>query len=58
MRVLYDFGTARVIDADVNGLRVEVKVGDEWQPRGRFDVRSDDYAYTNAREYAEHLSKQ
>lgn len=49
-RVLYDFGTARVVSVGPHTLRVESRDGVQWKRRADFDTMSDDYAHLNAKD--------
>lgn len=56
-RVIYDFGTARVVDSGVSpfdgaDLIVEQRKGQEWERVGSFNSLSNDYAYTSASDCA------
>lgn len=60
MRILYDLGNVRVIDGGPHCIKVQVNDGPpfhDWATRGSYDTMSDDYAHTNAREYADQLAK-
>lgn len=60
-RIVYDFGTARVIDSglspfDGDDLIVEQRRDEQWVRVCSFNSLSDDYAYTNASNCARRLA--
>lgn len=61
-RVLYDYGTFRVVDngkspMDGNDIIVQAKTPEGWHDLHSYNSLSDDYAYTNARDAAERRAK-
>ena len=55
-RVIYDFGAARVVSIYPHTLRVEKMERGQWKRCADFDTMSDDYAHSNARDYAARLA--
>lgn len=56
-RVIYDFGTARVVDTGVSpfdgdDIVVQQREGDGWKQVVRFNSLSNDYAYGESRDQA------
>jgi len=56
-RPIFEGQKVRVICPN-NQVEVLHWTGSVWSVVGRYDCRSDDYAFTNAREHAERLTKQ
>jgi hypothetical protein len=59
MQIIHDLGNVRVVRGGPHEIKVQVNDGppfNDWATRASFDTMSDDYAFSNAREYAEKLA--
>jgi len=57
MRIISEHGkNVRVVDYSNMYLVVEEHIGEVWVQKRKFSLMSDDYAFTNASDYARSLS--
>jgi hypothetical protein len=51
MHIAHDFGLVRIVHQDLD-IVVQIKRNDQWEFYSSYNMMSDDWAFTNARESA------